>query len=571
MQSNRYSRLEQLESNRFFSLYRGTDSVTGKPVVIKKINVKGSSRTELVLFREEYKNIKAIDSAHLAEVLEIVEDTDAITLVFRDIPGTYITVPLPVEIVIQIAIQLADILISFHTARIVHGNISLKNIFMHENFICLTTPLAELSVNRHDEAIYDDWILSHRIPYLSPEQSGRMNRSIDYRTDFYSLGVVMYQMITGGLPFEYSDMVNPDPLELFHAHIAVAPPGFDKTIPPVISSIVMKLLSKNAEERYLSAAGIKHDLEKCAGMYNSSGAIENFKIAQQDSSSDFRIIEKLYGREVELDTLLSTFDRIYAGSSELVFVAGYSGIGKTTLISEMYKPIVHHRGYFVSGKYDQYMKDTPYSAFIQALQMLIRQILSEDESRLAKWRSSILESLGINGQVIIDVIPELALVTGTQPAVIELAPAESRNRFNLYFQRFISVFCSASHPLTIFLDDLQWADLASLDLIKNLVCDNESKHLFILGAYRDNEVSPIHPLILTAEEINKKVTREIISITLGPLTREHTSELISDSLKASLDEAAELSRLVYHKTLGNPFFIKEFLKTLHKDGMLWWE
>jgi hypothetical protein len=574
VQTERYQIRKEIETNRFFSVHRGVDTQTGVPVMIKEINTVGISRTELIIFREDYKKIRRIDSAGLLKVLDFIEDTDKISIICSDIPGKGISYPVPLKKFLNYGIQLADILISFHTAKVLHGNICLSGIIEDDGHIYLMNPLAELSVNRHDESIYDPYILARRIPYISPEQSGRMNRSIDYRSDFYSLGMVFYQMITGRVPFVYSDSAHADPLEVFHAHIAVTPDSpsvIGSGIPRVVSDIVMKLISKNAEDRYQSAAGLKYDLEECARLLDDSGKVQTFQIASRDTSSGFRIVEKLYGRENELGALLSIFEKVCAGSSELAFVAGYSGIGKTTLISEIYKPVVYHRGYFISGKFDQYMKDTPYSAFIQALQMLIRHIAAEDETRIARWKNNILESLGNNGRVVIDVIPELALITGQQPPVIELAPAESQNRFNLYFQRFIRVFCSDAHPLTIFLDDLQWADLASLGLIKNLICDSESRHLFLLGAYRDNEVSPIHPLMLMLDELAAKESKETVSITLGPITAEQTDELIRDTLKTLPEESAELSRLVYGKTLGNPFFIKEFLKTLHREGLIWLE
>ena len=331
------------------------------------------------------------------------------------------------------------------------------------------------------------------LPYISPEQTGRMNRGVDYRTDLYALGVILYQMLTGQRPFEALD-----PMELIHAHLALAPAPpsrVDPTIPEAVSGVVLKLLAKNAEDRYQSAEGLLADLDRCREALRGTGTIEPFVAGQHDRQDLFRIHQKLYGREQDIEALTAAFERALEGSRESVLVSGYSGIGKSSLVQEILKPLARQKGYFTSGKYDQYNRDAPYSAVIQAFDGLVRQILTESEARIQRWRSAILEALGPNAQVVCDVIPSLGHVVGAQPPVPALGPLEAQNRLNRCFLQFVSVFARGAHPLALFLDDLQWIDPASLGLLRTLLADDALEALFFCGAYRDNEVSPGHPFV----------------------------------------------------------------------------
>jgi predicted ATPase/signal transduction histidine kinase len=405
--------------------------------------------------------------------------------------------------------------------------------------------------------------LEGTLAYLAPEQTGRMNRAIDYRADFYALGVTLYQLLSGHLPFEAQD-----PLELIHCHIAKLPMPLNQLqpeLPPIIAAIVAKLMAKNAEERYQSALGLKHDLEHCLTQWKVKGAIAEFPLGQRDLSDRFLIPEKLYGRQAEVQTLLTAFDRVAMGCTELMLVAGFSGIGKTAVINEVHKPIVQRRGYFIKGKFDQFNRNIPLSAFVQALRDLMEQLLCESDAELKRWKTEILAAVGENGQVLIEVIPELEQIVGQQPAVAELSGSAVQNRFNLLFQKFIGVFTTSEHPLVIFLDDLQWADSASLQLIKLLMNDNG--YLLMLGAYRDNEVSPVHPFILTVEEL-KKAQVIVNTITLSPLRFDDTNDLVGDTLNCARDLAQPLTELIDRKTGGNPFFITQFLKALHQEGYI---
>lgn len=341
-----------------------------------------------------------------------------------------------------------------------------------------------------------------------------MNCSVDYRTDFYSLGVTLYEMLTGRLPLKSND-----PLELIHFHIAknpIAPSKLNEDIPKAISDIVMKLLSKIPEERYQNSYGLKYDLEKCLKQLVEKGKIEDISIGENDISDKFYLPQKLYGREKEINVLLKTFDEISESKTKIMFVSGYSGIGKTTLINEIHKLVVKKKGYFVAGKFEQFEKDIPYNAIINAFQNLVRNILTENEDRIKIWRNKLLEAVGINGQIIVDVIPEVELIIGKQSSVAQLEPKETQNRFNMIFQKFIEVFSKEEHPLVLFLDDLQWIDIASLNLIDNIITDSTIKFFLIIGAYRDNEVSISHPLILTIDGF-KKIGIDISNIKLLPL------------------------------------------------------
>jgi len=437
---------------------------------------------------------------------------------------------------------------------------------------------------------------------MSPEQTGRMNRGIDYRTDFYSLGVTFYELLTGQLPF-----ASHDPMELVHCHIARKPTPPHKlvpAIPQVVSDIVMKLMAKTAEERYQSAFGLRVDLETCWQQWQKEGSINPFPLATRDITERFIIPEKLYGRETEVATLLAAFERVAGREEEgrsggvgevmsqspvnsiqsqipqpkskiqnpkskieMMLVAGFSGIGKTAVVNEVHKPIVRQKSYFIKGKFDQFKRDIPFSAWVQAFQNLMRQLLTETAAAVHQWKTKILEALGENGQVIIDVIPELELLIGKQPSVPDLEGSAAQNRFNLLFEKFIQVFTTKKHPLVIFLDDLQWADGASLKLMQLLMSEASGCSLLLIGAYRDNEVFGAHPLMLTLDEI-RKTEATVNQINLIPLDQPSLNRLIADTLSCPLDRAMPLTELVFTKTQGNPFFSNQFLKSLHEYGLI---
>ena len=353
---------------------------------------------------------------------------------------------------------------------------------------------------------------------MAPEQTGRMNRSIDARSDLYSLGITFYEMLTGTLPFTAAD-----PMEWVHCHIARQPVPPDERvagIPGPLSAIVMKLLAKTAEDRYQTAAGVEADLRRCLAEWEAHRRIDPFPLGAHDVSDRLLIPEKLYGREREIDTLVAAFDRVVNhGATELVLVSGYSGIGKSSLVNELHKQLVPPRGLFAAGKFDQYKRNIPYATLAQAFQSLVHQILSKSDAEMKRWRSALLDALGPNGQLMVNLIPELALVIGEQSPVPELPPQDRQNRFQLVFRRLLGVFARPEHPLALFLDDLQWLDTATLDLIEHLVTHPEVRHLLLVGAYRDNEVSPSHPLARMLATI-REAGREVQEILLAPLMQD---------------------------------------------------
>ncbi|HEY9849530.1 MAG TPA: ATP-binding sensor histidine kinase [Leptolyngbyaceae cyanobacterium] len=557
-------------------VYRAIRTDDGLPVIIKLMKRQYPTFSELVQFRNQYSIAKNLDISGIVKSYSLEPYHNGYALVMEDFGGISLQQfiqknPLTLADFLQIALSLTDILHYIHQQRVIHKDIKPANILIHPE--TKQVKLIDFSIStllpRETQQIQSINALEGTLAYLSPEQTGRMNRGIDYRSDYYSLGITWYELLTGNLPFK-SD----DPMELVHCHIAKQPDKFkiqnskfknEESIPQVISDIVMKLMAKNAEDRYQSTLGIKHDLAKCLVQLQQTGKIEDFEIAQRDLSDRFLIPDKLYGREQEVTQLLTAFELVSTGSSEIMLLAGFSGIGKTAIVNEVHKPIVRQRGYFIKGKYDQFQRNIPFSAFVQAFRDLMGQLLSELDAQLQVWKTQILAAVGDSGQVLIDVIPELEDIIGKQPPATELSGSAAQNRFNLLFQKFVQVFASKEHPLVMFLDDLQWADSASLNLLQLLMEDTE--HLLILGAYRDNEVSPVHPFILTVDEIIK-TGAAVNTITLPPLSEANINQLVADTLNCESSLAEPLTKLVYQKTKGNPFFATQFLKALYDDQLI---
>ncbi|MBW4480558.1 MAG: AAA family ATPase [Tolypothrix brevis GSE-NOS-MK-07-07A] len=565
-----YHLVEQLYLGSRTAVYRAVQLATQRPVVIKVLRREYPSFGELVQFRNQYAIAKNLPIPGIVQPLSLEPLGNGYGLVMEDCGGVslgkYIQQQsLDLTEVLAIALQIADILHDIIQHRVVHKDIKPANILIQpesKQVKLIDFSIASL-LPKETQEIQSPNILEGTLAYLAPEQTGRMNRGIDYRADFYALGVTLYQLLTGTLPF-----TSDDPLELMHCHIAKIPVPVDQVnpdVPKMVAAIITKLMAKNAEDRYQSALGLKHDLSQCLTQWKTTGEIAEFELGQRDLSDRFLIPEKLYGRQAEVNTLLEAFERVADGASELMLVAGFSGIGKTAVVNEVHKPIVRQRGYFIKGKFDQFNRNIPLSAFVQALRDLMGQLLSESDAQLQAWKAKILSAVGDNGQVLIDVIPELELIIGKQPIAPELSGSAAQNRFNLLFQKFIEVFTTAEHPLVVFLDDLQWADSASLQLIKLLMSDNS--YLLMLGAYRDNEVSPIHPFILTVEEI-KKANAIVNTITLAPLAFEDTNNLVADTLNCSRELAQPLTELIDRKTQGNPFFTTQFLKALYEENCI---
>ena len=437
--------------------------------------------------------------------------------------------PLDLVRLLRLAINLATALGHAHQRGLIHKDVKPENVLVDDaGHVWLTGFGIASRLPRERQAPAPPEIIAGTLAYMSPEQTGRMNRSMDTRSDLYSLGVTLYQMLTGVLPFAAAD-----PLEWVHCHIARQPvaPADRRAVPEPLSAITMRLLAKNAEERYQTAAGLEADLRRCLSEWQSHGRIDPFPLGADDSSDRLLIPEKLYGREREVDALLAAFDRVVAqGTAELVLVSGYSGVGKSSVVNELHKVLVPPRGLFAAGKFDQYKRDVPYATLAQAFQMLVRQILVKSEAEVDHWRHALLEALGPNGQLMVNLIPEVEFVIGKQPPVAELPPQEARGRFQLVFRRFLGAFARPEHPLALFLDDLQWLDTATLELLERLITDPDVRHVLLIGAYRDNEVSSSHPLMRTLAAIREAGARTQ-EIVLAPLGLDDVERLIADALR----------------------------------------
>ncbi|UBF28939.1 serine/threonine-protein kinase PknK [Kovacikia minuta CCNUW1] len=567
-----YTLVEQLYLGSKTAVYRGVHRSQQSSVVIKTLRHGYPSFRELVQFRNQYAIAKNLNIPGIIRPISLEPYADSYALVMEDIGGIslrhYIRDSfLTIEQFWSIALQIVDILHQLYQQRIIHKDIKPANILIQPEtgqIKLIDFSIASL-LPRETQEIQNPNVLEGTLAYISPEQTGRMNRGIDYRSDFYSLGITFFELLTGKLPFQADEA-----MEMVHAHLAKQPLfacDLNPDVPIMLGEIIRKLMAKNAEDRYQSALGLKHDLITCQEAYRTAGKPVCFELGERDISDRFLIPEKLYGREQEVQTLLDAFGRVANGASELMLVAGFSGIGKTAVVNQVHKPIVRWHGYFIKGKYDQFNRNLPFSAFVQAFRDLMGQLLSSDDTQLAEWKAKILAAVGDNGQVLIEVIPELEQVIGSQPAVPELSGSAAQNRFNLLFQKFITVFTTSEHPLVIFLDDLQWVDSASLNLLKLLLTERDRGYLFIIGAYRDNEVFPTHPLMLMLDEVKKTKTL-IHTLTLEPLSQVDVNQLTADTLSCSTELAQPLTELVYQKTKGNPFFLTQFLKALHEDGYI---
>ena len=553
-------------------IYRAVRESDGASAIVKTLNTEYPTIEEITRLRHEYKISSNLKLEGIVKPHSLEKYKNSFALILEDCGGQSLRHHLAGKTIkinnfLPLAIQVAQTLGEVHQNQIIHKDIKPSNIIITPDFkqVKITDFSMATRLSREVHQNSNTTVLEGTLAYISPEQTGRMNRDLDYRTDLYSLGITFYEMLTGELPFNSTD-----PLELIHSHIAVTPVPphqLNNEVPQIISSIVMKLLAKNAEDRYQSAFGVKADLENCLTQLQTTGKIENFIPGKLDKSGQFLIPQKLYGRTKEIADLMASFERVSFGKTEMVLVSGYSGIGKTSVVSEIHKPIVRQRGYFIAGKFDQFKRDIPYAAITQAFESLMQQLLTKSSEELAIWKEKLLSKLGQSGGIIIDVVPSVELIIGSQPAVPQLGPTESQNRFNRFFKQFLNVFAQAEHPLVLFLDDLQWADLASLKLIQQLVTDLDSRYFLLIGAYRDNEVNLTHPFVQTVEKIQQAGVA-VHHMILQCLELSSVTELVRDTLGNETEKLKSLTELIFNKTGGNPFFITQLLSTIHSEKLL---
>ncbi|WP_437733540.1 AAA family ATPase [Sorangium sp. So ce1335] len=555
------------------SAYRARRDADNLPVTLKVLRAAGGRGADVARFRHQMDRIARLSSPRLLAVHGVEERSEGVVVVLEHVEGPDLASALrergklPLGEALDLACALAEALQVIHAGGLIHGDVRPHNVWLgKDGAIKLGGFGADAELTRAHKGIYDPVVIADVLPYVSPERTGRMNRGVDHRTDLYSLAVVLYQALLGRRPFEASD-----PMEIIHAHLAlppVSPTRLDRAVPEAVSDVALKLLAKDAEERYQSAEGLLVDLEQCRTSLRATGRIERFVAGQRDRNDLFQIHQKLYGRERDGEALVAAFERRLSGAREILLVSGYSGIGKSTLVQEILKPLAREKGYYTSGKHDQYNRELPYGAIIQAFDGLVRQLLSESDARIASWRNALLEALGSNARVVCDVIPALAHVLGEVPPVEALGPIEAQARLSLCFSRLVSVFARRAHPLVLFLDDLQWIDPASLALLRALLADDTLEGFFFCGAYRNNEVGPGHPLLLLREELASGGLA-IEEIVLAPLERGHLLEMLRDCLKR--DDCGPLADATLRKTGGNPFFVKAFLRSLHDHGVLAFE
>jgi PAS domain S-box-containing protein len=566
--------LEPLREGADFTLYRGRQHGNASPVLVVAVTAEQPSPKTLRRLEHEYSLAGELDPAWAAKPLAFTRHEGRTILILTDPGGESLDrilerdqgQPLDLTRVLRIGIGLATTLGQVHGRGLIHKDIKPANVLVGEDGnVCLTGFGIASRLPQERQVPAPPEFIAGTLAYMAPEQTGRMNRSIDTRTDLYSLGVTLYQMLTGVLPFAAAD-----PLEWVHCHIArqPTPPGDHAAVPGPLSAIIIKLLAKNAEKRYQTASGLEADLRRCLAECQSHGRIDSFALGAHDASDRLLIPENLYGREREIDTLLAAFDRVVAqGTPEFVLVSGYSGVGKSSVVNELHKALVPPRGLFASGKFDQYKRDIPYTTLAQAFQTLIRQVLVKSEAEVGQWRHALQEALGPNGQLIINLIPEMEFLIGEQPPVPDLPPQDAQNRFQLVFRRFLGAFARPEHPLALFLDDLQWLDAATLEVLEHLITDPNVRYLMLVGAYRNNEVSSSHPLTRTLSAV-RKAGAMMQEIVLSPLGLEDVGRLVADALHCEGNSGRPLAKLVHEKTGGNPFFAIQFLTALAEEGLL---
>jgi len=561
---------ECIHEGRRSMVYKGRRKMDGLPVIIKVLKDKDSSFTDTLRFQQEYTMLRNLGSYGIVRAYAMETVGNRLAIIMEDFGGVSLDKSIAetrpdLAGLLTLSVKIAEIVEALHAQSVVHKDINPGNIVINRftGQVKLIDFGISSAMSKETPGMVTPDAFEGNLAYMSPEQTGRMNRAVDYRTDLYSMGVTFYELLTGRLPF-----LSRDPVELVHAQFAKIPIPLweiNPEITQILSDIVLKLMAKTPEDRYQSAAGVRVDLETCLKGLTQNGKIPVFALGLKEAVGRFHIPQRLFDRGQEIEKLLTAYDCVSLGANEAVIVTGPAGIGKTSLVQEIQKTVAARGGFFISGKFDRLRKDIPYESLIHAFRKLIRQLLSHSHEAVEFWKQSLLKALGANGQLIVAVIPELELIIGSQQPLPELPAVESRNRFHMAFQQFVRVFASKNHPLVIFLDDLQWIDEPSLKLIENIITNPDNAYLLVIGGFPDINTAADHPVKKTLKHIREQNINVGI-IEPGPLDLSHIKRLLAETLSLDMENVTPLAEICFKKTRGNPLFLKQLLELMHDDG-----
>ncbi len=564
-----FSDVEKIHEGKRSTIFSATKDA--QSVIIKYLNKENPTADDIVHYQYEYELLKDIDDVCFMRVLDFQLYENSCFIVMEDarmksVEELLKDTQLDMKQKLNLALEMTKLLDRLYDRHIIHKSFTLSNILYDpdNSTVKLTNFASAITLSFEQNIFKNPHAQEGELCYYSPEHTGRMNRNVDYRSDFYSFGVCLYKLFCGVFPFEEENR-----LKLFHliiASMAIPPHERLASIPTALSKIIMKLLEKNAEDRYQSVHGLRSDISRLIDKLGT-GADVDFDVCQDDHTGVLHIPQKLFGREDEVKTLMGSFKRVSEGAKEILLVSGYSGVGKSVLVNEVHKPITKKQGFFIEGKFDQFQKDKPYLTMVQAFSTWIEHIMNEPKPEQERWKERLLHALGRNAQVIIELIPAFERLLGKQAPAETLSGIEAQNRFNFLFTSLVNCIASKEHPLVLFIDDLQWSDQATLNLIETLFLDAQSSYFLLFGAYRDNEVDETHPFIKSMEQMKKEGVT-IGDLRIGNLTKEDVTGLLSETLDQSAERILELVDLIYEKTAGNAFFVNNFIEALYHEGLL---